>query len=335
MSLFPVRPKPHRDEVLTSWVIRLAKANGLKLQAFSRIVFEGSADLWNRDIDRKPYDWLLTELAARTNCSKTEIYNLTLQSYKGKLFSHFHEVGVLKWILPLNIYHRKRKGFGQQYCSQCLKEDKEPYFRKHWRVALNTFCVKHNIMYRDRCPNCGYPVMFHRNELGKPRMFDGPKMCFCTTCEYDLRNSKKQNVKIFENESFEMFSELLSSLQNSEKLSLDVEYLAVLRQFCKLINSKVTGYKICDYLIKHLSLTKKLISPSYMPFENSEVLHRHYTIQMATWILYDWKLRLKLLNRNKVIRFNYLAKDFSNPPEWYFSFIEAFNRNRVNLILNN
>lgn len=326
MSLFPVHPKPHRDEVLTSWVIRLAKANGLKLQTFSRIVFEDSADLWNRDIDRKPYDWLLTELAARTNCSKSELYNLTLQSYKGKLFSHFHEVGVLKWILPLNIYHRKRKGFGQQYCSQCLKEDKEPYFRKHWRVAFNTFCVKHNIMYRDRCPKCGYPVMFHRNELGKPSVFDGLEMCFCTTCEYDLRDSKKQDVETLENESFELFTELLSSLQNSEELSLDVEHLAVLRQFCKLINSKVTGHKLCDFLIKFLNLSKNLISPNNLTYEASRISQRHKTIQLAIWILYDYEIRLKHLWQNKVLKYNYLIKDLIPIPPWYTKTVNQFNK---------
>lgn len=324
--LFPAHPKPHRDEVLTSWVIRLAKANGLKLQAFSRIVFEGSADLWNRDIDRKPYDWLLTELSERTGCLKSELYNLTLQSYKGKLFSHFHEVGVLKWILPLNIYHRKRKGFGQQYCSECLKEDKVPYFRKHWRVAFNTFCVKHNIMLRDRCPKCGYPIMFHRNELGKPKVFDGPEMCYCTTCDFDLSKAKSKNIRILDKKSFGTLVELLNSLQSSHDLSLDVEHLAVLRQFCKLINSRVTGQKLCRFLTKYISLPEKLIYPNGLTFEVSEIGHRHITIQLACWILFDYENRIELLWENKVVRYNYLAKDFHGVPSWYNSCIKAFNR---------
>mgnify|MGYP000392115880 CR=1 FL=1 len=145
------------------------------------------------------------ELSLRTGCSKDAIFDLTLESYKGILFPYFHDSGILKWLLPLNIFHRKRAGFGQQYCSECLKEDEEPYFRKHWRVAFNTFCSKHQVMHRDRCPECKHPIMFHRNELGKPHMFDGPEMCFCTTCEFDLRKSERQSVDFIEVDSQAMF----------------------------------------------------------------------------------------------------------------------------------
>lgn len=129
--------------------------------------------------------------------------------------------------------------------------------------------------------------MFRRNELGKPGVFDGPEMCYCTTCEYDLRNSKPQGVRILDNESFSMLAELLSSVQNGDELSLDEEHLAVLRQFCKLINSKVTGHELCGFLTKDISLSKNLIFPNYSTFEVCDIRHRHITIQLAIWILFD------------------------------------------------
>ncbi|MCB1584580.1 MAG: TniQ family protein [Xanthomonadales bacterium] len=327
-GLFPAHPKPHKDEVLTSWVIRLAKANGLKLQAFNRIVFEGKPDLWNRDMDRKSYGWLIDELSVRTNCSQDDIFDLTLQSYEGTLFQYFHDVGVLKWILPLNVYHRKRTGFGQQYCSECLREDEEPYFRKHWRVAFNTFCSKHQIMHRDRCPECYYPIMFHRNELGKPNIFDGPEMCFCSTCEFDLRDSSPQPVQFIDEESSPMFSDLIHSLQTSSELSLDIEHLAVLRQFCKLINSKVTGQKLCNFLIKQLRIPGGSFAPNYLTFEASGIDHRHMTTQLANWILFDWERRLEKIWKDKVVRYNYFSKDFFGPPNWYSITVQRYNRRK-------
>lgn len=325
-KLFPAHPKPFKDEVLTSWVIRLAKANGLKLQAFSRIVFKGQPDLWNRDMDRKPFEWLINELSIKTNCSKDEIFTLTLQSYKGALFPYFHDSGILKWILPLNVYHRKRKGFGQQYCSQCLKEDDEPYLRKHWRVAFSTFCTKHQIMHRDRCPECQYPVMFHRSELGKPRMFDGPEMCFCTTCEFDLRKSEPETVNFIDVDSRDMFVELGESLQCGNELSLDVDNLAVLRQLCKLINSSVTGQKLCGNLIKHLQLHKDFLLPNHMAFELADINQRHNIIQFAIWILRDWENVLEMLWKNKAFRYNHLIKDFPQAPKWFSKHISKLNR---------
>lgn len=325
-KLFPAHPNPFKDEILTSWIIRLARANGLKVQAFNRIVFEGKPDIWNRDTDRKAYDWLINELVTRTGCSYDEIFNLTLQSYEGVLFPFFHDVGILKWILPLNIFGRKRQGFGQQFCSECLKEDKIPYFRKHWRVAFNTFCSKHQIMLRDRCPDCEHPVMFHRNELGKPNIFDGPEMCFCSTCEFDLRNSIIQPVHFFDGESSSLFKDLGNSLQESIMVTIDIECLAVLRQFCRLINSRVTGNNLSSFLMKQLKIPDDSYKPNYLTFEVVGVNSRHTIVQLAIWILFDWKNRLEMIWKNKAVRYNFLMKDFHNTPNWYTCFVNRFNR---------
>lgn len=324
-NLFPAHPQPHEDEILTSWLIRLAKANGLKLQAFSRIVFEGRPDLWNRDMDRKSYDWLIDELATRTGCSKEVIFGLTLESYKGKLFSHFHEVGILKWILPLNIYHRMRAGYGNQYCSMCLSEDDEPYFRKHWRVAFNTFCVKHSIMHRDRCPKCGYPVMFHRNELGKPNIFDGPELSICTTCGFDLRHSDIQQATFLDESSSSVFKDFNRSLQLGDRLTLDLDHLAVLRQLCKLINSKVNGEKLCNFLKSKLTTIPMEFKPNHLSFESTGIKRRHIITQSAIWVLSDLESVLSQLVSNRIVRFNALMKDMKNCPRWFYEICTKLN----------
>jgi hypothetical protein len=325
-QLFPVHPKPFKDEVLTSWLIRLAKSNGMKVQTFNRIVFDSKKQLWNRDMDRASYQWLLDKLSEKTSIKKENLYQLTLESYQQQLYNYFSHSGILKWVLPLNIYHRKRMGFGQQFCPKCLEEDQTPYFRKHWRVAFNTFCTTHRIMHNDKCPQCNYPVMFHRVELGKPNAFNGTPMCICTTCGFDLRNSKQQPISTIDRKSFNMLFSLLESLQMGNHLTLDLDHLNVLRQFCKLINSRVTGDKVCRYLIKQLDLDKDSVISSQIEFERSDLKHRHQTIQLATWILSCWQKIIQSMWEQKVVRYNYLTKDFYEAPEFYLNYCNKYNR---------
>jgi hypothetical protein len=327
-QFFPSHPKPFKDEILTSWLIRLAKANGMKVQTFNRIVFEEKRQLWNRDMDRASYEWLLSTLSEKTSIEREILFQLSLESYQSQLFNYFSQSGILKWILPLNIFHRKRMGYGQQFCPKCLEKDQTPYFRKHWRVAFNTFCTRHNIMHHDRCPQCLYPVMFHRVELGKPNIFNGTLMCICSTCGFDLRNSKLQPISTIDRKSFNMLFSLLESLQMGNHLTLDLDHLNVLRQFCKLINSRVTGDKVCRYIIQHLDLDKDLIYSSQIEFERSDLKHRHKTTQLALWILSDWQNIIQSMWEKKVVKYNYLTKDFPEAPKFYLDNCIKYNRRK-------
>jgi len=123
-----------------------------------------------------------------------------------------------------------------------------------------------------------------------------------------------------------MFTDLAHSLQTSRKLSEDTENLAVPRQFCKLINSKVMGQKLSVFLVKQLKIPDDSFASNHITFEASSINHRHMKIQLATLVLLDWEKRLEILWRNKAVRYNYLATAFHDDPSWYNSFQSAFNR---------
>jgi hypothetical protein len=136
-QLWPVRPKPLPDELLSSWLVRLAKKNGVKLQRFCDCAFGNDRQIWNRDIDRLAPGWLLRELSMRTNVSLEKIELLTLSSYKGKIFKRLLVCGQQRWILPLGMYHRKRLRFGLQFCPCCLAEELVcPMFCASWIVSV-------------------------------------------------------------------------------------------------------------------------------------------------------------------------------------------------------
>jgi hypothetical protein len=116
-QLWPVRPKPFSDELLSSWLVRLVKGNGIKLQRFCDCAFGKDRQIWNRDIDRHAPHWLLRELSLRANIPLVEVGSLALSSYQGRIFKRSAAHGHQRWILPLRMYHRKRLGFGLQFCS--------------------------------------------------------------------------------------------------------------------------------------------------------------------------------------------------------------------------
>ena len=64
--LWPIHYKPLPDELLSSWLVRLAHGHGLKVQTFCNLIFGNSQQVWNRDIDRLAPTWLLDQLSYRT-----------------------------------------------------------------------------------------------------------------------------------------------------------------------------------------------------------------------------------------------------------------------------
>lgn len=109
--LWPIRYKPLPDELLSSWLVRLAHGHGLKVQTFCNAIFGERLQVWNRDIDRLAPSWLLNELSLRTGTHYSAAASTTLRNYEGLLYRKFRTAGLLHWILVLQMYHRKRLGF--------------------------------------------------------------------------------------------------------------------------------------------------------------------------------------------------------------------------------
>jgi hypothetical protein len=166
--LWPAHPKPLEDELLSSWWVRLARANHERLHSFTRLCLPGSS-VWNRDIDRSVSRTALRVLARKTGTRLDWVEATTLRAFEGRLFARFNKKTNTRWVLPLGVYHRTHRGFGLQFCPECLRSDRVPYFRRAWRLAFVTVCPHHWSVLRDRCPHCGAAVAFHRLEFGGRR----------------------------------------------------------------------------------------------------------------------------------------------------------------------
>jgi hypothetical protein len=129
LPMWSIRVWPLPDELLTSWIIRVAHGFGLKVQTFCNILFGNTRQVWNRDVDRLGPEWLIESLSIGTGTPLAKAFATTLRAYEGILYVQYKTPGALPWIQTLKMHHRKRDGFGIQFCGRCLAEDPVPYFR--------------------------------------------------------------------------------------------------------------------------------------------------------------------------------------------------------------
>lgn len=186
-KLWPVHLKPLEDELLSSWLVRLARAHGLRLHTFCDLAWRRKA-IWNRDIDKSADEEILRVLSEKTATPIERVRQTTLAAYEGWLYEKHNPYGNTNWILPLGVYHRLRRRRGLQYCPRCLRSDGEPYFRRRWRLAFMTVCETHGVLLLDKCQRCGAPVNFHRVE---PRQ-ESIECCF--RCGFNLNKARTSKL---------------------------------------------------------------------------------------------------------------------------------------------
>jgi TniQ len=166
MSLWPIHPQLQPDELLSSWMIRLAHGNGYKVHSFYARFFGRHRQIWNRDIDHHTPEWLSQGLAQWSGVTASRIDAATLRIFTPNVISHLNEAGATQWLMPLGIFHRTRRLHGLQFCPVCLQTDPIPYLRTWWRVAFITVCTKHQVLLQDACGRCGGIFIPHRTDVG-------------------------------------------------------------------------------------------------------------------------------------------------------------------------
>lgn len=184
---WPIHPQIQSGEILSSWMLRIAQANGFKAHTFYAQQLGRSREIWTRDIDHLAPDWLVGLLADRTGVSIEAIVATTLKAFEGIVFERITAAGATRWLLPLGVYHRKRRAFGQQFCPECLAMDARPYLRRCWRLSIKVVCTEHGVLLLDRCTVCDKPLAPHRADILVGRGLSArASMRHCGYCRVDL-----------------------------------------------------------------------------------------------------------------------------------------------------
>jgi len=184
---FLITPNPQKDELLSSWLTRVAFTHGMTLNNFFShfIRHEGHA-LTRTDIDFQYHPNLWNSIANKSKIDIKTIQSLSLKSEEGYLFTCnecLYPPAQIRKLID------KRTHFGLMFCPKCLEEDEHPYFRKKWRYLFFNACPKHKIYLQDRCGVC-----YERVKLRKIPVKD--KVIFCHECERDL--SLTNSVKVLD-----------------------------------------------------------------------------------------------------------------------------------------
>lgn len=328
--IWPAHPKPLPDELLSSWIVRVAQANGIKLQTLCWILFGNARSPWNRDIDRSAPKWLLKAMSEHTGVNYWDAYHATLTTYRTILYPNRRRSGQLRWILPVRTYAMNRKGYGQQFCPLCLAEDLIPYFRKTWRVALFTFCPKHQVILRDACPSCGVPVVFHRNDFGVEQGNTKP-IFTCYACGFDFRAATTTAAIFPSKEIRGLFCEMLVFLQTPivRMERFDLGFFAVLHQFCRIMGSHQNAGSLQSFVANRLGMELKEIELGRTSIERRRIAERHDLLLCALWLLAAPTERIREAWETRAVRYNLMLKDVDESPKWFSQLAERCSNWRL------
>ncbi|MBR7777947.1 TniQ family protein [Undibacterium rugosum] len=317
--LWPIRYKPFPDELLSCWLVRLAHGHGLKVQTFCNLMFGNRRQIWNRDIDRLAPAWLIDELILRTGTSPETAWGTTLRAYEGILYPKFRLSSTLRWILALKVYHRTRQGYGLQFCPTCLAEDEIPYFRKRWRIALNTVCSTHGTMLFDRCPHCDAAVAFHRLDMAGMEAIDVAPLSYCHSCQFDLRSASPEKPIAHDAATSLLLLDASHqfSYNKTPKSDWDLGRFAVMHQLCRIMTTRYKHAHLREFVLDQVGVPDIELTGGHIPLEMRTIQERHHLMQLVGWLMVDLEPRLTAAWRAKAVRYNLLLKDFDDPSVHY------------------
>lgn len=149
--------EPFEDELLSSWLTRIAKANFTTVIGLFSQYWSGTS-YFNKDIDIFDYPESFWQILSEcTGVSIKRIYQMRLKSYEGYIQESIKSLGKQRWLVTtsheIKYYQRAR---GVCYCPLCLKEN--GYYKKEWKLYFVNACTKHYCFLESQCPKCGAPL---------------------------------------------------------------------------------------------------------------------------------------------------------------------------------
>lgn len=206
---WPLRPAPMPDELLSSWLNRLAVANGMAPWSFylslSRVTGSDTAKYrrvvrqenrlkiseihW---VDFRCTNRLANYLAEHSGLDAKLIRGLALKRPSDASGDDRPPKGNLQWALleamPELLFSEMEDGERSKlhgyirFCPHCMAEWRDPWFRKFWRTSLASVCVRHGCFLLPAC-SCGADVRPYLSKQARSQVF-------CYGCGRDLRLMK-------------------------------------------------------------------------------------------------------------------------------------------------
>lgn len=185
---WPYRPRPRPNELLTSYLIRIANGLEIKPISFLNAAWGSRQSLLDQDLDNYAPNHVIALLGKGVGVEPDAVHAMTLFEFEGRLNETHIPIGRKAWIMPTTVASNNRKRPGMQFCPTCLARDERPYLRRTWRMAFVTCCIQHGCLLRDRCPYCDQPLHPHLS----------PSLRHCFRCGRDISKTVDNEKPRFE-----------------------------------------------------------------------------------------------------------------------------------------
>ncbi len=167
---WPVEVRPAPGELLSSWLHRVAHANGVPPRYFGAVL-GAAGEAWSAQLDRHLPEAVRRILLDHTSICPEEFDGLCRAS------SQLSVVGLRA--RPQDAGTSPVQSCWLQFCPACLREDEVPYFRRSWTLATRVSCFRHGRRLRDRCPSCDQGLAPFRQARLVPQQY-------CAFCDAPL-----------------------------------------------------------------------------------------------------------------------------------------------------
>ena len=201
-ALWPLVPPLLQDELISSWLVRCALAQGCGPLTLTGDVWPGLR-FWCTDPDRYLTSARMVDLSRLSGMSADALQASTLiPLYRMMTGNADFPKGIAPWILCLGVRNRRRSG-GLQYCPICF-EQRTPHYLIQDRLAWHTACAVHHVNLVDHCECCYAPLC--------PQLVTPPDETLgrCHRCGYELHLAPTQTASAdalsFQNATDDLFS---------------------------------------------------------------------------------------------------------------------------------
>lgn len=296
-TLWPVRPKPLRGEIASSWISRIANGLGFSLQEFCRLHLPRSA-LSKGDLDLVA-DPILFKVLGDSCGIDPRVARLTSVCFDTSLAYTKGSSERIRWIVPFEAKDAVQGDAALPYCPACLALDEIPHYRKVWRYAFFTICPVHGWL-SDKCPSCGGPY----NYLGPDRIvgskFRSGQLDRCQWCNKKFVVSPQPvgNDEL-SLELIRIQETLLSAVHkgwidvdNRDKV-LTLLFMDGLSQVSTVFLQKDLGPLARDWMCRSTELEIPNFPASHWVgwLEKRPIIIRAFVLLFSTWLIREWPHR--------------------------------------------
>jgi len=171
-NVLPLHPQPQPLESMTSYLTRLAEANGL--QSINELgALAGGLRL--SSLKRSP------DYPASAYSGLAQITGHPQETWLGMTFFHLvQHFGRSMHPHPLHRFLAASLSPFLRYCPICVAEHNPAYYCLLWRFLVLPGCLEHRVALLDQCGHCGSPL---------PLLRPLPQLLKCPACQGDLRSS--------------------------------------------------------------------------------------------------------------------------------------------------